>query len=100
RAVVRSATVEYVVTPELARAAARPDLKTPLLLLGARRSVEIAKVAGAPEYAGAELREDEGKLSALEQISRGKKELSKDAEGIARDVMRVADHARVVALDR
>jgi outer membrane protein OmpA-like peptidoglycan-associated protein len=100
RAAVRSATVEYVVTPELARAASRPDLKTPLLLLGARRSVEIAKVAGAPEYAASELREAEGKLSALEQISRGKKELSKDAEGIARDVMRVADHARVVALDR
>ncbi len=100
RAAVRAATVEYVVTPEPARAPSHSDLKTPLLLLGARRSVEIAKVAGAPEYAPSELREAEGKLMALEQISRDKKKLSTDAEGIARDVMRVADHARVVALDR
>ncbi len=100
RAPVRAATVEYVVAPEAAGRSARADFKTPLLLLGARRAVEMARDAGAPEYAPSELREAEGKLSALEQISRGKKRLSKDAEGIARDVMRVADHARVVAVDR
>jgi len=60
----------------------------------------MAKDAGAPEYARSELREAVGKLAALEQVSRGRRELSKDAEVIARDVMRRADHARVVALDR
>ena len=100
RAPVRPATLEYVVTPEPVGASVRADLKTPLLLLGARRAVEMARDAGAPQYASSELREAEGKLSALEQISHGKKELSRDAQGIARDVMRAADHARVVALDR
>jgi outer membrane protein OmpA-like peptidoglycan-associated protein len=100
RAPVRAATVEYVVTPEAVGGAYRADFKTPLLLLGARHAVEMARAAGAPQYAPSELREAEGKLSALEQISHGKKELSKDAQGIARDAMRVADHARVVALDR
>ena len=100
RAPVRTATVEYVVTPEAVGGAYHADFKTPLLLLGARHALEMARAAGAAEYAPSELREAEGKLSALEQISHGKKKLSKDAEGIARDVMRVADHARVVALDR
>jgi outer membrane protein OmpA-like peptidoglycan-associated protein len=100
RAAVRAATVEYVVTPEASGGSAHADLKTPLLLLGARRAVEMAKEAGAPQYAPSELREAEGKLAALEQISRGKKKLSRDAEGVARDVIRVAHHARVVALDR
>ena len=100
RAAVRAGTVEYVVTPATIHPSSRPDLKTPLLLLGARHAVEIAKDAGAPEYAPSELREAEGKLAALEQISRGKKELTKDGGAIARDVMRIAEHARAAALAR
>jgi hypothetical protein len=99
RAVVRVGTIEYLVTPG-GEASSRADLKTPLLLLGARRAVEMAKAAGAPEHAGSELREAEAKLAALEQISRGKKRLSKDAEVIARDVTRLAEHARVTAVQR
>ena len=100
RAVVRGGTVEYVVRPEAPELSSRADFRTPLLLLGARNAVEIAKDAGAPEYARSEWREAEGKLAALEQVSHGRRELSKDAEVIARDVMRLADHARAVALDR
>jgi outer membrane protein OmpA-like peptidoglycan-associated protein len=99
RAVARVGTIEYLVTPG-GEASSRADLKTPLLLVGARRAVEMAKAAGAPEHAGSELREAEAKLAALEQISRGKKRLSKDAEVIARDVTRLAEHARVTAVQR
>jgi outer membrane protein OmpA-like peptidoglycan-associated protein len=99
-AALRIGTVEYVVAPDAALPSSRADLKTPLLLLGARRAVGIAKEAGAPEYASPELREAEGQLAALEQISRGKKKLSRDAELIARDVMRLAEHARAMARER
>jgi outer membrane protein OmpA-like peptidoglycan-associated protein len=73
---------------------------TPLPLLGARRAVEIARAAGASELAEAELREAEVKLAALEQIQAGKKKLSKDGESLARDVMRLAEEARSLAVER
>jgi len=100
RAPLQIGPVAYPVDPEAGTASSRADLKTPLLLLGARRAVERAKAAGAPEHAAPELREAEGKLAALEQISRGKKKLSRDAELIARDVARLAEHARVAARER
>jgi outer membrane protein OmpA-like peptidoglycan-associated protein len=100
RAPLQIATVEYAVDPEPPTPSSPADLKTPLLLLGARRAVERAKAGGAPEHAAPELREAEGKLAALEQISRGRKKLSRDAELIARDVARLAEHARVVARER
>jgi outer membrane protein OmpA-like peptidoglycan-associated protein len=101
RAQVETATIEYAPSPE--RLAGRPDradFKTPLLVLGAHRAVEMAKAAGASEHADTELREAEVKLTALDQLSHGKKKLSKDAETLARDVMRLAEHARIVTADR
>src|SRR5262249_37154431 len=101
RAQVEAATVEYAPSPErLAGGPDRVDFKTPLLVLGAHRAVEMARAAGAREHADAELRDAEGKLAALDRASRGKKKLSKDAEALAREVMHVAEHARVVTADR
>src|SRR5262249_40842458 len=101
RAPVEAATIEYAPSPErLAGGLDRADFKTPLLVLGAPRGVEKAKATGAPAPAGAELRDAEVKLAALDQASRGKKKLSKDTEALAREVMRLAEHARVVTADR
>jgi outer membrane protein OmpA-like peptidoglycan-associated protein len=75
-------------------------ITTPLPLLGARRAVEIARAAGAAEFAETQLRDAEVRLAALEQIQAGKKKLSKDAESMARDVMRLAEEARSAAVDR
>jgi outer membrane protein OmpA-like peptidoglycan-associated protein len=98
---VVAATIDYAPGPEWpAGRAERADFKTPLLVLGARRAVEMARAAGASEHADAELRDAEAKLAALEQLSRGKRKLSKDAETLARDVMRLAEHARVLTADR
>jgi outer membrane protein OmpA-like peptidoglycan-associated protein len=101
RARVEAGTVEYAASPErLTGRSGRADFRTPLPVLGARRAVEMARAAGASEYADSELREAEVKLAALEQVSRGKTKLSKDAETMARDVMRLAEHARVLTADR
>jgi outer membrane protein OmpA-like peptidoglycan-associated protein len=76
------------------------DYNTPLLILGARRSVQIAHRAGARRFAEAELREAEVKLEALEQTwTRGQKD-EKKYSGIARDVMRLGERARELAVER
>src|SRR5262245_2588776 len=78
----------------------RPDFVTPLPLLGARHAVEIAKEADADTYAKSEFREADMKLAALEHnLPRGGK-LPKASESMARDVMRLAEHARAVAEER
>jgi outer membrane protein OmpA-like peptidoglycan-associated protein len=98
---VQTGRVAYEVTPEREAAPlGRPDHNAPLLLLGARRAVEMARSAGAAEYAEPELREAEVKLAALEQLSPRKEKLSKEQEMVARDVMRLAEHARTLAADR
>jgi len=77
------------------------DYSTPLLILGARRSVEIAKRAGAGHYAEPELREAEVKLAALEQT--WPRHRSKDLErmsGLAHDVMRLGERARELTVER
>lgn len=75
-------------------------LKTPLPVLGARRAVEIAREAGAAEFADAELRRAEVKLAVLEQLFAGKRKLSRESETVARDVMRLAEEARYLAAER
>lgn len=98
---VQGGTVQYEATPErLGGRFGGADFTTPLVVLGARRAVEMAKAAGASEYAAAELREADVKLGVLEETSRGDDELSRDAEALARDVMRLAEHARVSTADR
>jgi len=82
------------------------DFNTPLLILGARRAVWIAQRAGAREFAAPELREAEVKLEVLEQSwpqSRNQDNQRKNAErygGQARDVMRLAEHARILTVER
>jgi outer membrane protein OmpA-like peptidoglycan-associated protein len=87
----------YAATPS--RDAAR-RLDLPLVVLGARNAVEIAREAGADRYAATEFREAGMKLAALEHtLPRGGKQ-AKANESLARDVMRLAEHARAVAAER
>jgi len=78
----------------------RPDYATPLVVLGARRSVEIARRAGAGEYAVAELHQAENKLSTLEATWVHKRSKEKLYAGEARDVMRLGELARSLSVER
>lgn len=95
----------YVVTSPNSPAL-NADFNTPLLILGARRAVWIAQRAGAGEFAAPELRDSEVKLEALEQSwprSHRHDSEHKNAErygGQARDVMRLGEHARSLAVER
>jgi outer membrane protein OmpA-like peptidoglycan-associated protein len=77
-----------------------PDYATPLVVLGARRSVEIARRAGAGEYAIAELREAENKLNTLEAIWIRQRSKEKVYGGEARDVIRLGELARTLSVER
>jgi outer membrane protein OmpA-like peptidoglycan-associated protein len=76
------------------------DYDTPLSVLGARRAVEIARHCGAERLAEAELREAEVKLAALEQLWPSKRNHEEKYLGMANDVMRLGEHARVKAGER
>ncbi len=82
-------------TPPLAA-----DYDTPLPALGARRAVEIARRSGAERYAGAELKEAEVKLAALEQLWPSQRNREAKYLGLANDVMRLGEHARLQAVER
>jgi outer membrane protein OmpA-like peptidoglycan-associated protein len=77
-----------------------PDYATPLVVLGARRAVEIARRAGAGEYAIEELRQAENKLTTLEAIWVRKRSKEKVFAGEARDVMRLGELARSLSVER
>jgi len=81
-------------------AAIDADFSTPLDVLGARRSVEIARRARAHQYADAELRDAEAKLAALEQIWPADRKDQKRYDALAHDVMRLAEHARSTSMER
>jgi hypothetical protein len=82
------------------------DYDTPPMILGARRAVEIAQRADARVFAEAELRDAELKLAALEQAwsrSRGASDPRNNAkkhDGLAHDVMRMAEQARKLSVER
>lgn len=78
----------------------RPDYTTPLVVLGARRSVEIARRAGAGEYAAAELRQAEDKLTTLEAIWVRQRSKEKVYSGEARDAIRLGELARTLSVER
>jgi outer membrane protein OmpA-like peptidoglycan-associated protein len=78
----------------------RRDFRTPLLVLGARHAVDLARSAGAAQHASQELRGAEVKLASLEQTWPPRRKVPKEFEGMARDVMRVAEHARGLAVER
>jgi outer membrane protein OmpA-like peptidoglycan-associated protein len=87
----------YVVTDTPALTA---DYRTPLLVLGARRSVEIARRAGATRYAEPELREAEVKLAALEHTWPHERRHEARFSGLAHDVMRLGERARELSVER
>jgi len=76
------------------------DYSTPLPVLGARRAVEIARRARALRYAETELREAEVRLAALEQTWPRRRQKEKEFTGEAHEVMRLAEHARTLAVER
>ena len=82
------------------------DYNTPLLILGARRAVEIAERADAKIFADMELREATEKLALLERDwprSRKPSDLRKNAEknsGLAHDAMRLGERARSLSVER
>ena len=86
--------------------AANADYNTPLMILGARRAVEIAQRANAKKFAEPELRDAELKLATLEQAwprSRKPSDLRDNAKknsGLAHDVMRIAEQARKLSVER
>ncbi|HKQ78354.1 MAG TPA: OmpA family protein [Blastocatellia bacterium] len=78
----------------------KADYTTPRLVLGARRSMDIARRAGAKEFSREEWKQAEEKLATLEQIwPRSLKDETKFS-GPARDVMRLAQVARDQAKER
>ncbi len=86
--------------------AAKADYNTPLMILGARRAVEIAERSGARRFAEAEFGEAQTGLAMLEQDwprSRKPSDLRKNAEknsGQAHDVMRLGEQARKLSVER
>jgi outer membrane protein OmpA-like peptidoglycan-associated protein len=104
---IESSRIEYSGDPGtlyvVSSSAAPPlnaDYNTPLVVLGARRAVEIARRAEAERFADAELRQAEIKLAALEQTwPRDRKDPEKFG-GLARDVMRLGENARALAVER
>jgi outer membrane protein OmpA-like peptidoglycan-associated protein len=75
-------------------------------LAPARRAVEIARRAGANDVAEPELRDAEIKLAALEQnwpsaaLHDDERKFDQRFGGMAHDVMRQAEHARELAVER
>ena len=89
----------YVVSSPNAPAS-NADYDTPLMILGARRAVEIARRADAERFAEPELRQAEIKLAALEQLwPRHRKDREKFS-GLAHDVMRLGEQARKLSVER
>lgn len=90
----------FYVAASTSEPALNADYNTPLLILGARRAVEIARRAGAHRYAEMELREAEVKLAALEQTWPERRKDQEKYSGAAHDVMRIAENARTQAIER
>jgi outer membrane protein OmpA-like peptidoglycan-associated protein len=79
---------------------ATPDSVTPLLVLGARRSVAIARKAQADRYAQAELGMAAGRLDSVELLWSKNPKNEKGYSEVARETMRMAGMARGLASDR
>jgi len=104
---ITSSKVEYLGDPGTLYVVSMPgfaaidaDFNTPLDVLGARRSVEIARRARAHQFAETELNDAEVKLAALEQIWPADRKDQKRYDALAHDVMRLAEHARTAANER
>ena len=80
--------------------ALKADYTTPRLVLSARRSMDIARRAGAKEFSREEWRQAEDKLATLEQVFLTSLKDETKFSGLARDVMRLAQVARDLAVER
>src|SRR5499433_1046587 len=80
--------------------ALKADYTTPRLVLGARRSMDIARRAGAKEFSREEWKQAEDKLATLEQVFLTNLKDEIKFKGLARDVMRLAQVARDRAVER
>ncbi len=113
KGMITTSTIEYSGDPGLFYPVFSPnsptliaDYNTPLMILGARRAVEIALRADAKKFADPELRDSEQKLATLEQAwprSRKPSDLRDNAKknsGLAHDVMRIAEQARKLSVER
>ncbi len=78
----------------------QPDYTTPRLVLSARRSVDIARRAGAKEYAQEEWQQAVTKLATLEQVWPRNLKNESSYSGLARDVTRQGQVARDLATER
>jgi len=76
------------------------DYNTPLVVLGARRAVEVAKHAGARKYDEEDLHKAEIKLAVLEQTWPDSHKAEEKLGGLAREIMQLSEHAREVSVDR
>ncbi|HYV03779.1 MAG TPA: OmpA family protein [Blastocatellia bacterium] len=90
----------YILDTGEAAPARGVDYSIPLSILGARRAVEIARRAHAMRYAETELRDAEVRLVALEQTWPRRRNKEKEFTGEAHEVMRLAEHARSLAVER
>ncbi len=104
---IQTSSIEYSGDPGTFYAASstsepplNADYNTPLLILGARQAVEIARRAGARRNAETEFREAEVKLAALEQTWPWNRKDQEKYSGAAHDVMRIAENARTQAVER
>lgn len=104
---IQTSSIEYSGDPGTFYAASstsepllNADYNTPLVILGARRAVEIARRASARLYAETELREAEVKLAALERTWPYSRKDQEKYSGAAHDVMRIAENARTQAVER
>lgn len=83
-----------------------PDFRTPLIILGARRAVEIAERAGARQFAAPEFNEAQTQLVMLEQdwprLRRpSNRRINTEKNGRrAHDVMRLGEQARKLSVER
>jgi outer membrane protein OmpA-like peptidoglycan-associated protein len=77
----------------------QPDYTTPRLVLGARRSLDIARRAGAKEYAAAEYQQAQSMLQTLEQTWPRNLKNETKFSGLARDVQRLGQVARDKAIE-
>jgi outer membrane protein OmpA-like peptidoglycan-associated protein len=78
----------------------KADYTTPRLVLGARRSIDIARRAGAKEFASDEFKQAQEKMMTLDQIWPYNLKVETKFSGLARDVMRLAQVARDLSVER
>lgn len=98
---VQSSTIEYRYDGfDYGTTGVSPDFITPLPVLGARRAVDMARKAGAYQYAESELQQAENQLLILERTwPRNRNNASKYSQ-IAMDTVRLAEVARESSQDR